>query len=76
MRNLVVVLGDQLRMIRPPLTGSPPEFEAAEFRRVCRGGRPALNSTAPIQSVEGYVRQILGWREFMRGAYCFYAEVR
>ena len=24
---------------------------------------------APLQSVEGYVRQILGWREYMRGIY-------
>lgn len=36
-------------------------IETAEFRH--RAG------TAPLASVEGFIRQILGWREFVRGLY-------
>jgi deoxyribodipyrimidine photolyase-related protein len=37
---------------------------------LCRRAEAAYRAgTAPINSVEGYVRQILGWREYMRGIY-------
>ena len=37
---------------------------------LCRRAEAAYRAgKAPINSVEGYVRQILGWREYMRGIY-------
>ena len=39
-------------------------------REVCRRAEAAyLAGDAPINAVEGFVRQILGWREFVRGVY-------
>ena len=29
-----------------------------------------INHQLPLASVEGFIRQILGWREFIRGHYC------
>lgn len=37
---------------------------------LCRMAESAYkNNTAPLNSVEGFIRQILGWREYVRGIY-------
>jgi deoxyribodipyrimidine photolyase-related protein len=39
-------------------------------KEVCERAEAAHNNgSAPINSVEGFVRQILGWREYVRGIY-------
>jgi len=42
-------------------------------QEVVQAAEAALrNGHAPIQSVEGFIRQILGWREYVRGIYWTY----
>ncbi|MEN3746327.1 cryptochrome/photolyase family protein [Sphingomonas sp. HF-S3] len=37
---------------------------------VCRAAEDAYRAgTAPLNSVEGFIRQIIGWREYIRGMY-------
>ncbi|WP_164155659.1 cryptochrome/photolyase family protein [Sandarakinorhabdus rubra] len=39
---------------------------------VCRAAEAAFHAgTAPLNAVEGFIRQILGWREYVRGLYWF-----
>ncbi len=38
-------------------------------RCIEKGEEAYMRGSAPINSVEGFIRQILGWREFIRGVY-------
>jgi deoxyribodipyrimidine photolyase-related protein len=41
-----------------------------EPREVCQAALVAYEAgTAPLNAVEGFVRQVLGWREYVRGVY-------
>lgn len=39
---------------------------------VDRAAEAFVDGKAPIESVEGFIRQILGWREYVRGIYWLY----
>lgn len=44
-----------------------------EPREVCLAALQALEQgAAPLAAVEGFIRQILGWREYVRGLYWLY----
>jgi deoxyribodipyrimidine photolyase-related protein len=40
------------------------------WREVCDAAAEAYRAgAAPLNAVEGFIRQIIGWREYMRGIY-------
>lgn len=45
-------------------------FGLLNAREICRAVQAAYQSgEAPLEAVEGFIRQILGWREYVRGIY-------
>lgn len=64
-RRLVLVLGDQLDVQTSAMNLKllNPRKVLASAEQSYRGG------LSPLNSAEGFIRQILGWREFVRGIY-------
>ena len=45
-------------------------FGLLDAREICQAAQAAYQSgDAPLEAVEGFIRQILGWREYVRGIY-------
>ncbi len=52
------------------LVSAPLNLGLLDPLAICRAAEAAyLAGTAPLNAVEGFIRQIIGWREFMRGMY-------